>query len=99
MGEHLSRRAELRALQAEVARSVAHVRELGDENRKLLSAAGDSQSREVEAQAAQQRQAARLMMVAHELRNPLTPLRLATHMLDRVRGDDDGHARLRMTIE
>jgi signal transduction histidine kinase len=99
MSANVSRRAELRALQAELARSHAHVRELGDENRRLLSAAGISQSREAEAQSAQQRQTALLMMVAHELRNPLMPLRLAAHMLDGARGDDEGHARLQATIK
>jgi len=99
MSASLSHRAEVRALQAELARSLAHVRELGDENRQLLAAAGASESREAEAQEAQQRQKALLMMVAHELRNPLMPLRLAAHMLDGARGDDEGHARLRATIE
>lgn len=94
-----SRRAELRALQAELARSYAHVRELGDENRKLLSQAGISQSREAEALRAQQRQTALLVMVAHELRNPLMPLRLAAHMLDGARADAAAHARLQATIK
>jgi signal transduction histidine kinase len=99
MSASVSRRAELRALQGELARSLAHVRELGDENRKLLLAAGLSRSREADAQAAQQRQTGLLMMVAHELRNPLMPLRLAAHMLDGARGDDEGHARLQATIK
>jgi signal transduction histidine kinase len=99
MSASLSHRAEVRALQAELARSLAHVRELGDENRKLLSAAGASRSREAESQDAQQRQKALLMMVAHELRNPLMPLRLATQMLDGARGNDEGHARLQATIK
>jgi signal transduction histidine kinase len=95
----VSRRAEIRALQADLARSLAHVRELGDENRELLLAAGASRSREADAQAAQQRQTGLLMMVAHELRNPLMPLRLAAQMLDGARGDDEGHARLQATIK
>ena len=99
MSEVLSHRAEMRALQAELARTYAHVRELGDENRKLLAAAGVSRSREAEAQAAQERQKSLLAMVAHELRNPLMPLRLAAHMLDGARGDDEGHARLQATIK
>lgn len=99
MSATLSRRAGLRALQAELARSYAHVRELGDENRKLLSQAGISQAREAEALRAQQRQTALLVMVAHELRNPLMPLRLAAHMLDGARVDADAHARLQATIK
>jgi signal transduction histidine kinase len=94
----MSQRGEVRALQAELARSLVHARELGDENRKLLAAAGESRSREADAKAAQQRQTALLMMVAHELRNPLMPLRLAAHMLDGARGDSEAHARLLATI-
>jgi signal transduction histidine kinase len=71
MSEVFSRRAEVRALQAELA-----------------------QSRD-----SQQRQKEMLMMVAHELRNPLMPLRLAAQMLDGQRGDDKGHARLQATIK
>lgn len=99
MSATVSRRAELHALQAELARSYAHVRELGDENLKLISQAGISQSREAEALRAQQRQTALLVMVAHELRNPLMPLRLAAHMLDGARDDADAHARLLATIK
>jgi signal transduction histidine kinase len=99
MHASVSPQAELRALQAELARSHAHVRELGDENRKLLCAAGLSQSREAQAHEAQQRQMALLAMVAHELRNPLMPLRLAAHMLDGARGDEEGYARLQATIK
>jgi signal transduction histidine kinase len=99
MGTSLSHRAEMHALQAELARSRAQALALGDENRKLLLAAGASQSREAEALAAQLRQTALLVMVAHELRNPLMPLRLAAHMLDGARGDDAGHARLQATIK
>lgn len=99
MNAGLSRREEIGALQAELALSVARTRELGDENRVLLLAASASRSRESDAQAAQQRQAAMLMMVSHELRNPLMPLRLAAHMLDGARGDDAGHARLQATIK
>ncbi len=99
MSVTLTGRAEVRALQAELARSYAHVRELDDENRKLHFAADASESREAEANQAQQRQKALLMMVAHELRNPLMPLRLAAQMLDGARGSDEGHARLQATIK
>jgi signal transduction histidine kinase len=96
---NLARGAELRALKAELAASHAHVRELGEENRQLLLDAGRSRSRESESDAAQQRQKELLTMVAHELRNPLMPLRLAAHMLDGARGDQEGHARLQATIK
>jgi signal transduction histidine kinase len=39
-----------------------------------------------------------LTTIAHELRNPLMPLRLAAQMLDRARTDDVAHARLQATI-
>lgn len=48
---------------------------------------------------AQQRQMTFIATVAHELRNPLMPLRLAAQMLDRARGDDAAHARLQETIK
>ncbi|HTH80268.1 MAG TPA: HAMP domain-containing sensor histidine kinase [Ramlibacter sp.] len=99
MSARFSRDAEIRTLQAELSRSLAHVRELDGENRKLLAAAGDARTREADAHEAQQRQTALLMMVAHELRNPLMPLRLAAHMLDGARGDGDAHARLQATIK
>src|SRR5690349_10356328 len=99
MNPDVSHRAEMRALQAELALSLAHVRELGEENRALVLAAGASRSREADALQAQQRQDALLMTVAHELRNPLMPLRLAAHMLDGARGDAQAHARLQATIK
>ncbi len=99
MSADLSHRAELRALQAELTHSRTQVRELGDEVRKLLFAAGASLTRETDAQDAQRRQTVLLTMVAHELRNPLMPLRLAAQMLDGARGDDQGHARLQATIK
>jgi signal transduction histidine kinase len=40
-----------------------------------------------------------LATVAHELRNPLMPLRLAALMLDRARTDDAAHAKLQDTIK
>ena len=92
-------RAEVRALQTELALSLAQVRELGDRNRELLLAAGASQSREASIRTAHQRQATLLLMVAHELRNPLTPLRLAARMLDGARAEPAVHERLRATIE
>lgn len=48
---------------------------------------------------AKQRQMAFLATVAHELRNPLMPLRLAAQMLDRARGDEAMHAKLQETIK
>lgn len=89
----------IQALQAQLATSQARVRDLGDANEKLLIAAGVSRGREAETLEAQRRQMALLAMVAHELRNPLMPLRLAAHMLDGARADDVAHAGLQATIK
>jgi signal transduction histidine kinase len=89
----------VRTLQAQLAQSEARVRDLGDANQKLMQAAGASQGRESQTREAHQRQQALLTMVAHELRNPLMPLRLAAHMLDGARTDDAAHARLQATIK
>lgn len=89
-------------------------RELGDVERDLLAEPGTllreaherlviaalaSQQARTDAQDAQRRQMAFLATVAHELRNPLMPLRLAALMLDRARGDDAAHAQLQATIK
>jgi signal transduction histidine kinase len=78
---------------------IAELREaLRSANDKLATA--DSASREVEATAfeAHRRQVEFLATVAHELRNPLMPLRLAVQMLDRARTDDVAYAKLQATI-
>jgi signal transduction histidine kinase len=63
-------------------------------------AAALAQVRELEDAAAQahRRQVSFLATVAHELRSPLMPLRLATMMLDRARTDDIAYAKLQSTI-
>ena len=53
----------------------------------------------VSARDATTRQMQFLATIAHELRNPLMPLRLAAQMLDRARTDDDAHAKLQDTIK
>src|SRR5437868_4611380 len=59
------------------------------------------QVHELEDAAAQahRRQVAFLATVAHELRNPLMPLRLAAMMLGKARTDDVAYAKLQATIE
>jgi signal transduction histidine kinase len=59
-----------------------------------------AQVRELEAAAAEthRRQGAFLAKVAHELRSPLMPLRLATLMLDKARTDEAVYAKLQATI-
>jgi len=63
-------------------------------------AAAQAQVRELEAAAAEthRRQIAFLATVAHELRGPLMPLRLAAMMLDRARTDEAAYAQLQGTI-
>ena len=65
---------------------------------RLAAALG--QVRELEDAAAQvhRRQVSFLATVAHELRSPLMPLRLAAMMLDRARTDDVAYAKLQGTI-
>jgi signal transduction histidine kinase len=66
-----------------------HVEDLREANEQLLLAA--LKSREVEAQSEQShgRQIAFLAMAAHELRNPLLPLRLAAQRLPRARTEEE----------
>jgi signal transduction histidine kinase len=64
----------------------------------LAQAQADARLVETVALEAHRRQVGFLATVAHELRNPLMPLRLAAVMLDRARTDDAAHARLQATI-
>ncbi|HSV35206.1 MAG TPA: HAMP domain-containing sensor histidine kinase [Ramlibacter sp.] len=68
-------------------------------NEQLELAASNARAVEVTALQAQRRQVGFLATVAHELRNPLMPLRLAAQMLDGARTDDAAHARLQATIK
>jgi signal transduction histidine kinase len=74
------------------------VRLLRAANQQLTLSALESQRRESTATAAYRQQAAFLLTVAHELRNPLLPLRLAAQMLTRARVDEAAHAALQATI-
>jgi signal transduction histidine kinase len=58
-------------------------------NEKLVLAALNFRELEAEAQQAHSRQVAFLAMAAHELRNPLLPLRLAAQMLTRSRTEEE----------
>jgi signal transduction histidine kinase len=71
-----------------------------DDDGKALRAAL-AQVQELEAAAAEthRRQVAFLATVAHELRGPLMPLRLAALMLDRARNDEVQYAKLQATIK
>ena len=72
--------------------------DLREVNEQLVVAALNSQQVEATALDAHRQQVAFLATVAHELRNPLMPLRLAAFMLDRARTDDVAHAKLQATI-
>ena len=72
--------------------------EIASLRRQLADANSEASLVEAVAQEAHRRQATFLATVAHELRNPLMPLRLAAVMLDRARTDDAAHARLQATI-
>jgi signal transduction histidine kinase len=67
-------------------------------NEQLAVAQSDAKLVERVALEAQRRQVTFLATVAHELRNPLMPLRLAAQMLDGARGDAARHAELQATI-
>lgn len=67
-------------------------------NQQLALSALESQRKESTATAAYRQQAAFLVTVAHELRNPLLPLRLAAQMLARSRTDEAAFAALQATI-
>jgi diguanylate cyclase len=96
-------RAELALLReqlAQVRRDIAEAPATALREAHELLAQAQSDARLVEAVAleAHRRQVGFLATVAHELRNPLMPLRLAAVMLDRARTDDAAHARLQATI-
>lgn len=74
---------------AQVIELEAHVASLRAELAASKTSARDATSRQMEF----------LATVAHELRNPLMPLRLAAQMLDRARTDDAAHAKLQETIK
>jgi signal transduction histidine kinase len=64
------------------------VDDLREANEKLVLAALNSSELEAQADQAQSRQVAFLAMAAHELRNPLLPLRLAAQMLTGSRTEE-----------
>jgi signal transduction histidine kinase len=66
---------------------------------KLAAALAPVREREAAALETHRRQVAFLATVAHELRSPLMPLRLATLRLDGVRGDETEYAKVQTTIK
>jgi signal transduction histidine kinase len=84
-----------KAAQAEYALRVQDLREA---NEQLLLAALSSQELEADAAQAHTRQITFLAMAAHELRNPLLPLRLAAQMITRAEANPPLLAKLQATI-
>jgi diguanylate cyclase (GGDEF)-like protein len=77
-------------------RQYAHMREA---NEQLVLAALTAQDLKTAAEQAQARQMELLAVVAHELRNPLTPLRTAAAMLRGARADEPLLLRVQEVIE
>jgi diguanylate cyclase (GGDEF)-like protein len=77
-------------------RHYAHLREA---NEQLVLAALTAQDLKAAAEQAQARQMELLAVVAHELRNPLTPLRTAAAMLRGARADEPLLLRVQEVIE
>jgi diguanylate cyclase (GGDEF)-like protein len=78
---------------------VAVARNLREANEQLVIAALASQELERQVEEVHSRQIKFLAMVAHELRNPLTPIRTAAELLKRARSDDALVGRLQGVIE
>ena len=72
---------------------------LCEANEQLVLAALAAQELEAEAREAQRRQVRFLAIVAHELRNPLSPIRSAAELLNRARSDETLLERLQVVIK
>lgn len=103
------RRLELPALESLRWRSLQHASEVAEHqrgqanlqeaNEQLVLAALDAQDLQAAAEQAQRRQTEFLAILAHELRNPLTPIRTAAALLGRLRSDEPLLARVQDVIE
>ena len=85
-----------RAALAEQARRYDQLR---DANEQLVLAALSAQKLQEAAEQAQQRQTAFLAVLAHQLRNPLVPMRHAAALLHRARVDESLLPRVQALIE
>jgi signal transduction histidine kinase len=91
--------AEMQAQLAHASGADPRLLALREANEQLLLDAAASREEEADVQAEHTRQITFLAMVAHELRNPLLPLRLAAKMLANARTDEIKFAGLQATIE
>jgi diguanylate cyclase len=82
-----------------VAAHEPHLQNLREANEQLVIAALTAQEMEAKVSAAHRQQINFLAMVAHELRNPLTPIRTAAELLKRARTDDPLLTRLQVIIK
>jgi len=73
--------------------------QLQEANEKLVLAALDAQDLQAAAEQAQRRQTEFLAVLAHELRNPLAPIRSAAALLGRVNPEEPLLARVQGVIE
>jgi diguanylate cyclase (GGDEF)-like protein len=81
-----------------LAEHESRARDLREANEQLVIAALTAQELEAQAEAAHHRQITFQAMVAHELRNPLTPIRMAAELLNHDRADGPTLAKLQVII-
>jgi len=94
--------AALDAASAAEVLDIEHVQlhaQLREANERLVLAALGAQELQARAERAQQRQTELLAVVAHELRNPLTPIRTAAALLGKVAGRDPLLSKLQAILE
>jgi diguanylate cyclase (GGDEF)-like protein len=84
------------SMKAEQSSRMQHLREA---NEQLVLGALTSQDMQARAESKHRQQVKFIAMVAHELRNPLNPIRTAAELLKRVRGDQALLANLQGIIE
>jgi diguanylate cyclase (GGDEF)-like protein len=73
--------------------------DLRDANEQLVLSSLAAHEAQEQATQTQRRQVKFLAMVAHELRNPLAPLRTAAELLNRARADEKQHGKLQEIIK
>ena len=82
-----------------LAEHESRVRDLREANEQLVIAALTAQELEAQAEAAHHRQITFQAMVAHELRNPLTPIRMAAELLNHDRANGPMLVELQVIIK
>lgn len=85
--------------EAALAEQSPDIQRLREANEQLVLAVLTAQQLEEQAEDKHRRQVKFIAMVAHELRNPLNPIRTAAELLKRARGDEALLASLQSIIE